>query len=84
MTEEVAAVESTIKHKHVPQQTNGYDCGVYVLLYSSSICIFQEVRGFSPEHVTALRKQIVYEFIIGQLWTAKLSEDASMVQFMSL
>lgn len=43
----------------VSTQTNGYDCGVYVLMYIFHLAL-QKQAVFSPEEVTALRDKMIF------------------------
>ena len=49
----------------VPRQNNGYDCGVYVLLYANCVAhgVPLTTESFTPNMVTAARRRIAYELI---------------------
>lgn len=60
------AMVSTVecKHRKCPQQTNGYDCGVYALCFAQAVCLNKASTETLPAvvsaaSVTAFRREIL-------------------------
>ena len=52
--------------KTAPQQTNGYDCGVYVCIFAEQLAR-DETLSVNPDDVPAFRKQMVWEIVNNRL-----------------
>ena len=55
------------KESGVPQQTNGYDCGVFVLMFAIAIAYNQPLTSFSQEDMPRYRFMIKQHILRGSL-----------------
>ena len=52
--------------KHIPQQTNGFDCGIFVCEYAENISRKAEFN-FTQKDTDFIRERIKTEIILGTL-----------------
>lgn len=51
----------------IPQQSNGFDCGVFVCVYAEYVTRNQYDINFAQEHIAYFRKKILFEICSGEL-----------------
>lgn len=64
---------NNISFKKIPQQNNGYDCGVFTCTFMEFFSRREPVGNFSQKNIENQRLRIVYEIMMKKLLDRQLS-----------
>jgi len=66
-----------VNHRNVPQQSNSYDCGAFVLLYADFLMARLPVYSFSQKNLPCYRQRI-----LAALWRRQIVYDDEDLRFL--